>query len=228
MHKAVLVGDCHSARVNEHHDKNEIDFEFNIWGVAGKKAYQLDLNGLYNEDRLCSGIEVGIKPGDHPDKDDKKIIGFKKMGEADIVLAWLGYVDIRTFLPRHDNSEKVVRHYVREFAEFYPNSRIQFIEPLPQFKQLFLKYDGISPEFTFEERQLQNKKFNYYLNEYTEFLGLPKPITQDQLFEVIGLDYLDLEHTRKHPSLPHPTDGLDNQYNKKLYDFFVSLAKPLT
>lgn len=228
MRKVCLIGDCHAARVNEHHEKSEIDFDFDIWGFAGLKAYSLDLNTLFEEDTPCSGIEIGIKPGDHPERDDKKIIGFKKIAKHDIVMLWLGYVDVRTFLPRYLNTEEVVKDYVNQVVKFYKNSYIQFIEPLPQFTELNLKFEGISPFFSYEERKEQDVLFNHYLNEYTQYLGLPKPITQNELLEAMGVAELNMSHIRIHPSLPHPTDGLATEYSGKLYDFFIDRIRPLT
>ena len=211
MSTASIFGDCHLARVYEHHPDDQENIKF--WGTAGAKAFGIDFEEFSKINKISSGTEIG----------NKDPVGFRETENSKLIVLWFGYVDIRQNLPKYKNSEVIVKDYVDNAISFFKNKDILFVEPLPQFDKMYLKYDGISPEYTYEERLVQNDEFNFYLSKYTKNAGLKTPVNQKLIFDALGVDYLDSKVLRK--IAPHPVDSLSEEYNKRLYDFFIKIIE---
>ena len=221
MRSLILIGDCHSTRVWQHWNPNECKFDFRVWGLAGMTAYAFDPEKLREEKTLSSGIEnYNVFVNRTP---DAWKISFDYFQRANIVFIWLGYVDIRQWLPKHKNTKEVVINYIDKVRSYYRDSIIQLVEPLPQFTEMLLKYDGISPSYTYEERQNINKIFVDTMNEYAKENNMLKPITQDEIKAAVGLQEFTPEHCATFA--PHPQDSLKREYWKKIYDLFMEKAE---
>jgi hypothetical protein len=224
MRSVLLIGDCHSTRVWQHWNPNECKLDFKVWGLAGMTAYAFDPEKLRQEKTPSSGIENYnmFVMDKHP---DAWKISFDYFKRADLVLVWLGYVDIRQWLPKHKNTEEVVINYLERVRSYYRGSRIQLIEPLPQFTEMLLKYEGISPSYTYEERQEINKIFIDTMNAYAKEHNMLKPITQDEIREAVGLKEFTPEDCATFA--PHPQDSLKREYWKKIYDLFIRKSESI-
>jgi hypothetical protein len=216
MKKFYLIGDCHSARILEHHKRNSSNIDLKIWGRRGLKCFGLDLESMNQNKDLSSGTEVGC--GDF-NTHEETILKFDEVKDDGVIAAWIGYVDIRQFLPKYKNTQEIVKTYVEDLLSFYPKSQIFFIEPLPQFTEMLLKYEGISPSYTYEERLLQNKEFIYYLNQEIKSKNLLSPITQEEILNAVGVTEFTTDLTPK--DRPHPVDSLTPELMKKIYDLFI-------
>lgn len=216
--KVYVIGDCHTSRVQEHYDKNLSPVDFVFWGKASKKAWDLDFEQMDKEDSLSSGKEVQDFPDDGVTK-------FSEIKDDGIVFSWLGYVDIRTFLSKYKNVEDVVKNYVLQLNKKFKNSKVYIIEPLPQFTEMLLKYEGISPYFTHEERLEQNRLFLQYLYKYCEESNYEIIITQKDILDCLGVR--ELTPSMTHDIAPHPVDGLKPKYSKKIYELFENKAKQI-
>lgn len=207
MHTISLIGDCHLARVYEYHKDSSPNIKF--WGTAGLRIFGLDFLELSNNNKLSSGTEIG----------NKDPVAFKDIEDSEIVVLWIGYVDIRQHLPKYKNAEIIVKEYVENALSFFKDKIVIFADPLPQFDKMYLKYEGISPEYTYDEREKQNKEFLFYLKKYAAEYGCPEPISQKEIFDAIGVESLDDKVLRN--IAPHPVDSLSEKYNERLYNFFI-------
>jgi hypothetical protein len=188
-----------------------------FWGKAGTKIWDLDFNKLFQENALSSGHETC------PSKAMCKCVTqFVDIKDDGIVMLWLGYIDVRQFLSKYNNAEDVVRHYMKSIKEYFKNSTIVIIEPLPQFTEMLLKHEGISASYTYEQRLNQNSIFLNILRSECAKENIDFIISQEQIREAIGSDELTPEMT--HNKAPHPVDGLQDEYNKRIYDLFESYA----
>ena len=215
MKTIYLIGDCHLSRVSEHYDTNS-DVDMVFWGKAAKKVWDLNFAEMYNEPELSSGKESQRCPNDG-------VIPFSDIKDDGILFTWFGYVDIRTFLSYYDNADKVAERYINQLTSYFKNSKIVIVEPLPQFTEMLLKYEGISPYYTHEQRLEQNKKFLTSLHKYAEEAGLNDFILQSEILEYVGA--LELTPSMTHTKAPHPVDGLKDEYNKRILDLFMDKAK---
>jgi hypothetical protein len=215
MNKVYLIGDCHSARVLEHWDPNNCPVDFKAWGKAGQKAWDINFYEKYKDNEMSSGTETEPYYVNYDLK-----MGFNEIKDGGLILLWIGYVDCRQLIPRYKNTEECVSHYVKHSLEYFKDFKVRFIEPLPQFTEMLLKYEGISPSYTYEERLKYNKEFCELLTKYSNEYGLDKVITQDQIFKAVGLSEFTPEITPK--DRPHPVDGLKPEYMKKIYDLFIN------
>ncbi len=216
MKNVYLIGDCHLARVSEHFDKEESEINMVFWGKAAKSIYNIDFKKMYEENELSSGKEEQKFQNDG-------VIPFSEIKDDGILFSWLGYVDVRTFLTKYNDADAVAKKYIDDLVTNFPNSKIIIIEPLPQFTEMLLKYDGISPSYTYEDRLKQNKLFLESMHKYAELAGIKKFITQKEIYDAIDAKELTPEMT--HNKAPHPVDGLDDIYNKKIFELFYKKAK---
>lgn len=171
---------------------------------------------MKEEDLISSGVEMsrGI---------DHKPIGFSEIKDEGLVMIWLGYIDIRLYFPKYNNPDEIAKYYIDHVSSFFKKARIKIIEPLPQFYQMLLKYEGISPSYTFEERQAGNNEFLIALEKYRIEAGFEESIRQQEILDTLGVDMLDEQMT--HTDAPHPVDGLKPEYMKKIWDLFELKAK---
>lgn len=215
MKKIYLIGDCHLSRVSEHYETND-QLEMIFWGKAAKKIWDLDFVTMYKEEELSSGKEAQRFPNDG-------VIPFSDIKDDSVVFSWFGYVDVRTFLSGYDNADVVAKKYIEQLKNYFKNSKIAIIEPLPQFTEMLLKYEGISPYYTYNQRLDQNKKFLESVHAYAREAGITNFIYQSEILDCLGVTELTPEMT--HNKAPHPVDGLKDEYNKKILDLFVKKAK---
>lgn len=218
MQKVYLIGDCHTARILEHWNPKTCPVDFKAWGKGGTNAWMIDLKQKTEENELSSGTEISS----FYVKDDKLQLNFADIKDDGLIQIWLGYVDVRQLLPEHKDADLTAKKLVEKFVDFYPNSKLQFIEPLPQFTEMLLKYEGISPSYTYEERQQQNKEFCEALRKYAAEYGLEKVVTQQQIHDVLGNIEFTADITPK--DRPHPVDCLPQELNAPIYDLFIREA----
>jgi hypothetical protein len=217
MRSVNLIGDCHSTRIWEHWNPEDCPVDFKVWGVAGMTAWAFDPKKLAEEKAESSGIESGsdycVKPRNY------WVRPFNEFKDSDIVMLWLGYVDIRQWLPKHKNTEQTVIEYLDRVTEYFKGSTIQLIEPLPQFTEMLLKYEGISPSYTYKERQEINGIFVKTLNNYAKEHKMLAPISQEEIREAVGLSEFTPEDTATWA--PHPQDSLKREYWEKIFKLFI-------
>jgi len=217
MPSVNLIGDCHATRIWEHWDPKTCPVDFKVWGLAGMTAWAFDPKKFEEEGTVSSGIESGnyyfVKPRDYWERP------FGEFKNTDIVLVWLGYVDIRQWLPKHKNTEQTVIKYLDRVTEYFKGSFIQLIEPLPQFTEMLLKYEGISPSYTYQERQDINGIFVKTLNDYARDHKMLTPISQEEIREAVGLSEFTPEDAATWA--PHPQDSLKREYWAKIYELFI-------
>jgi hypothetical protein len=218
MTKIYAIGDCHLSRVQEHYNPSESDVDFVIWGKAAKKIWDINFAEMLTLDEVSSGKEQQRFDGDG-------VTLFSQIKDEDILFAWFGYVDIRTFLSKYNNADEVAKRYVDQLKSYFKNSLIVIIEPLPQFTEMLLKYEGISPSYTYEERLNQNKLFIESLHKYASDAGITHFITQDDIKKAIGSD--ELTPAMTHTKAPHPVDGLKDEYNQNIFFLFERYAKKI-
>ena len=216
MKKVFIFGDCHTARIWEHYNSKNCPVNLKMWGLAGTKVWDLDKKIIeaIKDDLISSGVEAATQQLNFDPK-----IKFTEYMDSDLIMPWLGYVDIRQFLPKYKNAEEIVKIYVETILNTFKDKKIRFIEPLPQFTEMLLKYEGISPSYEYEERLEQNKLFLYYLREYSNRENLMSPVSQTKIYEVTQRKEFTPDMT--HNKAPHPVDGLKDVYNEKIYNLFI-------
>jgi hypothetical protein len=215
MEKVYLIGDCHAARVSEHWNPKTCLVDYKVWGKHGTYAWKFDPKSLADSNMVSTGVETHslYVP------EDRLQMNFADIKDDGLIQVWIGYVDIRQLLPEHKDAKACVYKYLDTVLEYFPNSKIQVIEPLPQFTEMLLKKTGISPEYTYEERQTQNKNFCEAINEYSVSHNLEKVITQQQIKDAVGLQEFRTEHTPL--DRPHPIDSLRQEYFAHIYNLFL-------
>jgi hypothetical protein len=217
--KVYFIGDCHMARIKEHWNPNDCPIDPVIWGKAGFKCFNLSIKKMYESNESSTGTERGSI---YFKNSEDTTVEFIEIEDNGIIMPWVGYIDIRQYLPKYKNTDEVVKKYVEEIVNFYKNSTIRFIEPLPQFTEMLLKYEGIHPSYSYDDRQNINKEFVDSLRKYSNLHGLQQPVSQESICDSIGLYKFTTDLTPK--DLPHPSDSLEPKYMKKIYNLFVDEA----
>lgn len=212
MNKAYIFGDCHTCRLWENYNPDS-KIKLLAWGKGGTKIWDLNLQEKIDKNEVSSGTERSAKFL------KETLVSFADLKDGDLILPWLGYVDIRQFLPKYKNADELAKYYVDIVIAAFPNSKIKFIEPLPQFTEMLLKHEGISPSYEYSERLDQNNQFIAALNKYVNLYKLEKPITQQQILNTLGVKEFTTDMTPT--DYPHPVDALRSEDMEKIYNLVM-------
>jgi hypothetical protein len=211
MKNIYMLGDCHLSRAIEHWNPEKEKANFIVWSKPGVKVHGFSFEQMREENPMSSGVEL-IRDVDH------KPEPFDIIKDDGVFALWMGYVDVRTFLSRYKNSDSMVKSFIDNVKLNFPNSKVVFIEPLPQFTEMLLKFEGISPYYTHEERIDQNREFLAALHKYAAEAGFEILITQKDILE--ALEVPELTPSMTHSDAPHPVDGLRPEYMSKVWKLF--------
>lgn len=217
MKNVYLLGDCQSLRLYGYHDHSNKFIDFKMWaqGTANASLWYFDPERYKRENLISQAAE---KVMFHNPTIIREPIGFSEITDDGLILSWLGYQDIKFFLPEHDNAERIAKRYIKDIRKSFPNSSLLVAEPLPQFKELFTA-ENTKHSHSYEDRLIQNDKFCKGLQEACAEYGI-ETITQKDMMKFMGLEYLDKSHIENIHDGPD-TDRLDSQYWKKLHALFM-------
>jgi hypothetical protein len=211
MKNIYMLGDCHLSRAIEHYYPEQHSTVFIPWSKAGLKMHAFSTQALMQSDDLSSGVEIArtVNHGPQP---------FSIIKDAGVLALWMGYVDIRTFLSKYKNADETVKSFIYDIKQNFSNSKVVIIEPLPQFTEMLLKHEGISPYYTHEQRIDQNREFLAALHKYSKDVGFEIVIGQQDILDALGVP--ELTPSMTHTDAPHPVDGLSPEYMKKIWKLF--------
>jgi len=168
MKKVVILGDCHKENIfNENLNKN-LNFDLNIYYRPGLRV--VGFTGKLNELKDVFSLMELEK---------------NKYSNSDLIMPWLGHVDILFFLVKHKNAEKVAEYYVKNFIKMFPNKKIRFIEPLPQFIDTHVLTAPQDKFYSFEDRVEQNDLFIKSLRNFSNEFNLMPPINQEKFIPLL-------------------------------------------
>lgn len=213
-----MISDCHLARAIEHYYPEKHGEHFVPWPKAGTKLHGFSIEALREVDEMSSGVEIA-RTIDH------KPMPFSSIKDDGVLALWLGYVDVRTFLSKYKNAEELVIKFIDNVKANFPNSKVVIIEPLPQFTEMLLKHEGISPYYTHEQRIDQNREFLAALHKHAKEAGFEIVITQQDILDALGVP--ELTPSMTHTDAPHPVDGLKPEHMEKIWNLFVEKLNPL-
>jgi len=250
MDKVVVqvIGDCHTARISGQHVNAHLgpiekltrfnppleiknskfllgtNIEVNFWGLAGFKAFGIDLPETLIQDPFSSNVEDAL---DIPGVVDGIELKFKfsQVLESDIIMPWLGYVDCRNWIPKYNNADLVVKDYVESFMQTFPNKKFRFIDPFPQFQELNTHN---YPSIAYDLKINADSEFRDALSKICKDKGFLPPITQDVVYNAVGERTLHKDHARIGNEEYHKSttiDALKFEYNEKVYNNLVNQIK---
>lgn len=211
MKNVYMISDCHLSRAIEHYYPEKHEVTFVPWPKAAKKMHGFSIEQMQEEDEISSGVEIARTVNHSPQP-------FSIIKDDGVLALWMGYVDTRTFLPKYKNADATVKSFIDNIKLNFPNSRVVVIEPLPQFTEMLLKHEGISPYYTVEQRIDQNREFLAALHKYSKKAGFEIIITQQDILN--ALEVLELTPSMTHKDAPHPVDGLKPEYMAKIWNLF--------
>lgn len=238
--KVFVVGDCHTARIYGQHINAHLDpieditsdypsyeqkhsklligtnIEVNFWGYPGFKCFGMDLQENIFQNTLSTETEDGYDLPGITDNIEFRF-GISRIKEADLIMPWLGYVDCRNWLPKYKNTKMVVSEYVQSFSMLFPDKKIRYIEPFPQFKDLNTHGYFDQP---YDTKLEYDKEFRGYLSEYSKEYNYLPPISQDIVYSAVKSEILSAEFCREGNQDIHKgttLDALKFEYNKLVY-----------
>lgn len=130
-----------------------------------------------------------------------------------------GYIDSKVQLVKHKNPKEAVEKYVNGFLDTFPNNKIRFVEPIPQF----INNLGTGPDICdFKDRYPMHKEFVLHLRELLHKLNLDEPISPEKIFGVDKFDESyechECDYCLDLTSLGIKWDHLKPEYNKQILD----------
>lgn len=220
MKKVYLIGDCHTTQIARVH-KKEDNIDLFAWGKGGMSAWQIP-EYLKTPDELSSVVfnsydeEIVNRIGDIPDNSN--------------IFVWLGYIDNKNMLPRYNDVEKTVKRMFHAMNMKYPNARVRYIEPLPQFVDPIYVESENREKFSYEERKAANDAFVNELNRCAEMYNTKVIAHQPEFLDCMGqmapkdgnaVKFLSKEHAAK-DAQGNYIDSLQLRYYEKIHDLIMS------
>lgn len=123
---------------------------------------------------------------------------------CDLVIIWLGDVDIRAHLLKKQNCRELVERYVTYAKNYFGGKPVYFLEPIPQVRDC--KFLTLQP---LEERIKQRNLFNSYLREFGANVISYKDILPNDILE--EEDTHDTLHLKK-KYIVQIMDKIDNLF----------------
>lgn len=211
MENVYLIGDSHALRVYESHDLNSTTINFKAWGKGGADIYNFNALGLQKGKIVSDDFETTL-----PQNWDGEKLSFNNITDDGLILAWFGYIDVKRGLPKYDDADEIAKRYIKNLKETFWNSKIRIIEPHPQFIEIIERDVEEYPAYDYELRSIQNKKLCDALRKYSLELGLGPTITQEQIYEAIGLEKITVNE-----AFQKDVDGLRYKYKLRIYNLFI-------
>jgi len=210
MQNVYLIGDCNVLRIAECHNFKNSNINFQVWGVGGANIFNFDALGYKSSDTISYNFESGL-PESWP-----KLLSFKDIKDDGLILCWFGYIDVKNYLPKYNTIvDQMVIRYIKNLKENFPESKIRIIEPHPQFVETIVRKEEGLPEYSYELREIENKKLCESLQKHSLRLGLGPTITQQQIYQSTGLNEFTMNHIEKN------TDRLLYKYRVSIYNMLM-------
>jgi len=224
LNQIAVIGDCHASRLIKHNHLNTNDIKLKIWSKGGLRfSYKLgfDPNPLFIKDTVSDKIEYPILNNkDYNDTDNPDYaIKFSKIDNKGIIIFWLGYVDIKNFIFTNPEKDyyKILDNSILNIKKYFNNSKIMFIEPIPQFIPFVSPKTEDWQEIDYKIRSKQNDIFLKNLKIVTKKHDIDILISQTEIMDCIGKK----EITEKDIVSLERDALLENDY-KKIYELLIS------
>jgi hypothetical protein len=245
MQNILIIGDSHAQKlgycisnviINNQEKQKYVYSENNYISSLeeSNKNYSIIKDSLYQYKNLKINLMVSGHPGrsalnfdyDNFASGTQKELSNLCNQKDFIVMPWLGYIDIKNWLPQknlknYKDVEKVVKIYVDNTLKKFNKARVIFIEPLPQFIcfvtarwENFISDPGIE----FEDRHEQHLLFIKLLKKYCLDLGLDQPISPSR---ILGVDMIEPYMQPKKPINLFLNDHMSQKYYEKILNHIV-------
>jgi hypothetical protein len=230
--RLFIIGDSHTIRLRLS-GKYDIPVKECYWamGYLGPENYE---EPKCEYEHLLQGGELPVETYFSAHKGQHAWGTFKVLNELNLclkeavkpdmlILPYFGYIDSKIQLVKYKDPKEAVVRYMDAFFTTFPNNKIRFIEPIPQFVNNIGTGSDI---YNFEDRYPMHKEFVKHLREQSKIRGLENPISPEQ---ILGVDRFDESyecHECAYCLMPESKgikwDHLKPKYNKILLDAIMS------
>jgi hypothetical protein len=225
MTNFYIIGDCHTSRIREFYDKDAEDLNIVFWGRGGEAFHRFDPDEYKRLNQESSYMEIHAPLPKYIELNTT--VPFNEIKDDGVIIFWLGYIDVKYFLNKWNNAEWVIERFMDRIRSYFPNSKICFVEPFPQFID-WLSAEDEHKEISYEDRQIQNKLLNDALHAAAKKNEMDIIITQKDILDAIGKEYIDKnDFIDLTPVFGSIVDGLSKSNMKLIYDLFLKVAKQI-
>ena len=245
MKKILIIGDSHTQKLGycindiiiQNQDRHRYIYSENNYTSCLKEdesIYSIIKDSLYQ----YKGLDIEIMVSGHPGRSalnfdyenfasgTQKELSILYNKKDTIIMPWLGYIDIKNWLPQkklnnYKNVEEVVKIYVDNTLKKFNKAQVIFIEPLPQFICFVTaRWESLisDPGIEFEERHEQHLFFIKALKKYCLEIGLSKPISPG---EILGVDMIEPYMQPKKPINLFLNDHMSQEYYGKILKYII-------
>jgi len=145
-----------------------------------------------------------------------------------IVMPWLGYIDIKNWIPdktlkNYKDAKEVVEIYFENTVKRFPNSKIIFINPVPQFEIIIAQASFKSDKaIDFEKRHESHLEFTEILKNKCIDNGLEIPM---DIANILNIEWVttDMQYNK---SIKHLyNDHLRSEFYDIILDSIIDKTK---
>ena len=242
MKSVYIIGDSHAGRmanvsfdvvqtpfgINEKYSTCSSNYHYRILDhidVGGNEVFHGMMANLFYIENDRIKLTLSSTPGRSALNFDYDFYDYMQYwdSEESIVMPWLGYIDIKNWLPQknlknYKNVDEVVDIYVEKTLKKFKKSKIIFITPMPQFEVIVAaRWSNFSsdPAIEFEDRHTTHLEFVESLKKKCQSLNLPNPI---DVSEILNKEWITTDMQFKH--------SLQELYNDHVRpEFYVKILQ---
>lgn len=134
-----------------------------------------------------------------------------------LIMPWFGYIDIKNWLPQknlknYKTAKEVVDIYVDKTLNKFKNSKVVFINPMPQFEVIIsARWANFAsdPAIDFEDRHSMHLEFSQILIDKCKEVGINSPIN---ISEILNTEWINTSMQFKKPIKELYNDHLRPDY----------------
>lgn len=207
------------------HSANYYDKILDHIDSGNNKIYHTVSSNLYSLKAENKKLTIASTPGRSALNFDYNFYDYMDNwdSEKSIVMPWLGYIDIKNWLPQknlknYKSVDEVIDIYVEKTLNKFKKSKIIFINPMPQFEVIIAaRWANFSsdPAIDFEDRHTMHLEFTESLKSKCQSLGLVDPVN---ISEILNAEWVDTGMQFKRPL----KDLYNDHLRPEFYDIILT------
>lgn len=240
MKSFYVIGDSHAGRmanvafdvvqvpsgINKKYTTCSSNYHYRVLDHVdggGNQVFHGMMSSLYSIENNETKLTIASTPGRSALNFDYDFYDYIQYwdSEESVVMPWLGYIDIKNWLPQkqlknYKNVDEVVDIYVEKTLSKFKKSKIIFLTPMPQFEVIIsARWANFSsdPAIEFEDRHTTHLEFIESLKNKCNAMKIQDPI---DISKILNADWITTSMQFKHPLKELYNDHLRPEFYSKI------------
>jgi len=240
MKSLYVIGDSHAGRmannvfdvvqaplgINKKYSTCSSTYNYRILDhidSGGNEIFHGMMSNLFSIENNEIKLTVASTPGRSALNFDYDFYDYMQYWDSkeNIIMPWLGYIDIKNWLPQknlknYKNVDEVVNIYVEKTLNKFKKSKVIFLTPMPQFEVIIsARWANFSsdPAIEFEDRHTTHLEFVESLKNKCRLMNIEDPI---DVSKILNTEWITTNMQFKRPLKELYNDHLRPEFYSKI------------